>query len=510
MDQQKNNNFDRDILLTWQKDPELFINDIWHLTNQPVKDEFVDVVRILVENGHHDELKAEYFGEFVKGQHITWQQWIVVLAVKWAIKMGHNKISIVAGHGIGKDMICSLLIIWFLMTHYQAQVGATAPTSEQLNDILWKEISIWMGKMPKELQGLFEWTQGYIRVVEEPETWFARARTARKEAPEAIAGLHGEWVMLLGDEASGIPDEIYRAAEGSMTGPNVLVVLIGNGTRNEGYFYDTHHNDSGNWQTFSFSSEESPVVEDGYVERMEAKYGRESDEFKIRVSGGFPSAEAMDDQGWIPLMADPLIPIDQAQPFSGRRVMAVDPSGEGDDTTVWVVRDNFHARVVATESQSTQKSIAAKTLEVARELEIDPEDIIIDNFGVGANVAKEILLLDHNFNVTSMNWGEEADDPDIYLNKRAECCFRAREWFLRGGWLNGDELKRDVVAYQYRNTLKDKKVILEKPKLRKKLGRSPDRGDAFFMTFYKDSDLRSSVNYGVTTPPTKKDLHSAI
>ena len=95
-----------------------------------------------------------------------------------------------------------------------------------------------MDKMPAELAGLFEWQSGYIRVRERAETWFARARTARKEAPEAIAGLHGEWVMIVGDESSGIPDEIFRSAEGSMTGPNILVLLIGNGTRNEGYFYD--------------------------------------------------------------------------------------------------------------------------------------------------------------------------------------------------------------------------------------------------------------------------------
>jgi hypothetical protein len=108
--------------------------------------------------------------------------------------------------------------------------------------------------MKPELSDLFDWTAGYIRVKENPETWFARARTARKEAPEAIAGVHGDYVMIAVDEASGVPEEIFKSAEGSLTGANVLVLLIGNGTRNEGYFYDTHHAFAYMWQTASFDS----------------------------------------------------------------------------------------------------------------------------------------------------------------------------------------------------------------------------------------------------------------
>lgn len=503
-------NLDAAILKRWQKSPLLFIREIWGLTPQPVKDEYKNEVNIYIKNGQWDKVEAKHFGKFVKGKNITWQQWLIVIAVERAMIYGNNKISVVAGHGIGKDMICSLLIIWYLFCHYQAQVGATAPTSEQLNDILWKEISIWMGKMPGQLKDLFEWQSGYIRVKEEPEKWFARARTARKEAPEAIAGLHGDHVLIIGDEASGIPDEIYRSAEGSMTGPNVLVILIGNGIRNTGYFYDTHHTDKANWQTFSFSSEESPVVEEGYIERMESKFGRESDEFKIRVAGGFPRIEGMDDQGLMPLLASDQIVLAEPQNWVGKKVMAVDPSGEGDDMTVWVVRDNFQARVVATETTSSEKTIALKTLDLIRELGIDPGDVVIDNFGVGANVAKELLLLDHTANVNAMNWGQDADDDDLYLNMRAQCCFRAKEWFLRGGVVSGDELKRDLLGYYYQNTLSGKKKIQDKPKMRKRLGRSPDRGDAMLMTFVGGIDLRGSSYNPVNTQTTKKDIYGAI
>lgn len=370
-----------------------------------------------------------------------------------------------------------------------------------------------MDKMPQELKDLdlFDWQTGYIRIKERPETWFARARTARKESPEAIAGLHGEHVFIIVDEASGVPDEIYRAAEGSTAGPNVLVILIGNGTRNTGYFYDTHHTDKTNWRTFSFNSEESPIVEEGYVERMEAKYGRDSDEFRKRVSGGFPAAEQMDVLGWIPLLTDNQInrvPVDIE--FVGRKMMGVDPSGEGDDATVWAIRDNFHARVVATEASSNEKTVAQKTYDLMREFGIDAADVVIDNFGIGANVAKEMLLLNHTASVTAVNWGEDAGDEEVYLNKRAECCFEAKKWFSRGGAIVGDELQRDIIGYMYCNTLSGKRRILDKPRLRQKLGRSPDRGDAFFLTFYFGADLLSASQIGIMKRETKEDIYSAI
>ena len=443
---------------------------------------------------------------------MTWQQWLILLAVEHALVYGKNKISIVSGHGCGKSSTLSWLIIWHLFCHLDAQIGATAPTSEQIHDVLWKEVALWMGKMPAQLQELFEWQTGYIRVKERSETWFARARTARKEAPEAIAGLHGENVLIIADEAAGVVDEIYRAAEGSLTGPNALVILIGNGTRNNGYFYDTHHTDKSNWQTLSFSSEESPIVESGYVERMENKYGRESDEFKIRVSGRFPASEQADDQGWYPLMVDEQIALGPSETqFVGRRILGVDCSGEGDDSTVFVLRDNFQSRVVAKELTSNEKTIAVMILDIVREYDLDYEDVIVDNFGVGSNVAKELLLLDYQASVMAMNWGNAADDDDLYLNKRAECCWRAREWIIRGGLVVGDEMKRDILAYYSRNTMTGKKQILDKPKIKKKLGRSPDRGDAFFMTFYYDLDLKQSGAVGlVNRQVSKKDLFGAI
>lgn len=493
--------------------PILFVEDMWGLVPQPVKHEYQAVVNAITETGQFELIKEEYFDNFIKEEHITWQQWIELLMIERAIQgKGPKKISIVSGHGTGKSAFLSWIICWYLFCFEDAQVGATAPTSEQIHDVLWKEIALWLGRLPDDIKKMYDWSSGYVRMTARPETWWARARTARKETPEAMAGLHGDHVLVAADEASGIVDEIYRAAEGSLTGENTLVILISNGTRTLGYFYDTHTTDKENWQTLALSSEQSPIVEEGFISRMESKYGRESDEFKIRVLGQFPSAEQMDDAGWIPLLSDKdVAQVSDGLMFIGKRYMGIDPSGEGDDTTRWILRDRFQAKVIWSEATSNEKTIARKTYELAKQYEVNPADITCDNFGVGANVAKELLLLDHTFNINAVNWGEPASDSSVYLNKRAECCFRGREWLIRGGAVVGDELKREVLSYPYKNNVSGKKQIMDKPNLIKRLGRSPDRGDAFFLTFYEDTGRADESVYGnVVHQTTHNDLTSPI
>ena len=486
---------------------------MWGLEPQPVKKEFKTEVDIYVSNGLWENIKVKHFDTFIKGVHITWHQWIFFLAVERAlIGQSPKKISVVSGHGTGKDASLAMLMPWYLFCHYNAQIGATAPTSDQIHSVLWKELKIWMDRMPPEIMNLYEWQSEHIRIKESRETWFARARTASKENPEAIAGLHGDHVMIVVDEASGVDNAIYQSAEGSLTGFNTLVILIGNGIRNTGYFYDTHNSDKENWQTLQFDSEESPLVGSDYIDRMLSKYGRESDEFSIRVSGKFPASEQMDDQGWIPLLVENQVrQLQEGIPLVGRMLMGIDPAGEGDDTTRFIIRDNFQAKVVASMTHATSKEVAKQTYDLIKEYDLKPQDVIVDNFGIGANVSAELLLLDHLLAIQAVNWGEKAQDEDVYLNRRAECCFRARDWLIRGAQVVGDELKRDITGFWYKNTLSGKKQIMDKPKLKLRLGRSPDRGDAFFLTFYDDLDLKKpeAINPDIYKD-TKTDIYSAI
>lgn len=461
------NQADIEMYKRFRKDPLYFIECMWGLKPQ--------------EKGQ----------EFVKGKHITWQQAEIIKAVQSSLQGGKKRISIASGHGIGKSACLSWLIIWYLFTNKNAQVPCTAPTSEQMHDVLWKEISLWLKRLPKPIEELFDWTTGYIRVKEHPTTWFARAKTARKEAPEALAGVHGDYVMFAIDEASGVPEEIFNTAEGALTGENVIVLMISNPTRLNGYFYDSHHKDKHNWATFQFNSEDSPIVDNEFVNRIIEKHGQDSDEYRIRVQGLFPKEDAIDDKGYVPLVVEKDLKFCPIADFIGILLLGIDPAGEGNDSTIWVIRDNFKAQIVAREKISDSKSIAEKTLTLMDYYKIDPSNIWIDNFGVGANVAVELMAVGKRVN--PINVGERPNDKETFLNARAELYWMLRKWLIAGGQLVGDLAKwEQLLTVRYKRNLSGKLQIMSKDEMRREGIKSPDIADALMLTF--NHKIKNSVS----------------
>ena len=125
---------------------------------------------------------------------------------------GMNKISVRSGKGIGKSSIMAMLILWFLFCFKNCQIPCTAPTESHLNTVLWKEIALWLKRMPKHMQDCYQWTAQFVKMVAkgaDPETWFAMAKVGKKENAEAIAGIHADYILVIVDEASGVEDEIF-------------------------------------------------------------------------------------------------------------------------------------------------------------------------------------------------------------------------------------------------------------------------------------------------------------
>ena len=464
---------DVEIYKKMQKSPLFFIEMMWGLV--PERDN----------------------SKFIKGKHLTWQQHDILLAVEEALKGGKKRISVRSGHGIGKSTTLAMLILWYLFCYKDAQVPCTAPTSDQIHDILWKEVAKWLNLMPQPVREKYEWTNGYIRITESPETWFARAKTARKENPEALAGVHGDFVMYIVDEASGVPEEIFNTAEGALTGDNVLVILISNPTRLIGYFYDSHHKDKESWQTLGFSSIDSPIVDKEYVSRIISKHGEDSDEYKIRVLGEFPREDTMDDKGYIALFSENDIKISDTEEFIGERRLGIDPSGEGDDKTVWVIRDNFKAKIVAVEKVSNASSIAQKTMTLMQHYQVKGEHTYIDNFGAGANVAQELALA--GIRVKAINVGDKPQDEEMFLNRRAEASWRVKQWFRKGGELVDHKGWDEILTIRYRKELSGKMKIMGKLEMKKEGIKSPDHYDALMMTFL-DPEITRRVKKRIYRP----------
>src|ERR1035437_2535197 len=179
-----------------QKSPLFFVNLMFRLIPQPVKPEYKTRFDFGMLLTHKDwdkfceGVKPFWFEPYKEGYHLTWQQSLVLYGVEKALKGDASKrISIVSGHGIGKSAILALIILWFLFAFGNSQVPCTAPTASGLYDVLCKELSKWIQKMPKEYRECYQWEAGHIRMKANPQEWFARAKTASKENTEALAGV---------------------------------------------------------------------------------------------------------------------------------------------------------------------------------------------------------------------------------------------------------------------------------------------------------------------------------
>lgn len=95
------------------------------------------------------------------------------------------KVSIKSGQGVGKTGLEAAVFLWFVTCFPHPRIVATAPTKQQLHDVLWSEISKWMSKS-ELLSILLKWTKTYVYMVGEEKRWFGVARTATK--PENMQG----------------------------------------------------------------------------------------------------------------------------------------------------------------------------------------------------------------------------------------------------------------------------------------------------------------------------------
>lgn len=489
-----------------RESPLYFVKQVWGLSPQPVLPEIKGVYDAgLLLKGEEwrafcSSVKPSWFAAYHENEHITWQQALVFHGIEKALREElHPRISIVSGHGTGKSTMLSWIILWFLFVHPDSQVPCTAPTASGLFDVLWKEIHKWLMRMPASVSNFYEWQTTHIRMKERPETWFARAKTSSKENTEALAGVHADWVAPIVDEASGVDEQIYETMEGSLTSGHILVILTGNGTRSIGYFFDSHHKDKARWQTYSFDSTESPRVDKKYVDGIVAKYGSDSIQYAIRVQGMFPDEGIMDDKGYVQMFTPAdlhIVPFDHDWRPTGRSVGALDASGEGQDTTAWAVRDRQRAGIVGEEQISSAAGMAIRSMTLMDRFHVQPEDFVIDAFGVGHAVAQEIALasakLNNPWRVTPMNSGEPCDDEadrEQFINKRAEGYYKLLKWCRAGGEImDSPRLRDELLSIRFRRTQNGRVQIMSKLEM-KRLGLpSPDKADALSYTMLPKDD----------------------
>ena len=427
-----------------------------------------------------------------------------------AVASGERKISIRSGHGVGKSTTASWAMLWFLLTRYPVKVVVTAPTSAQLYDALFAELKRWVKELPQPIQELLDVKQERIELKASATEAFISARTSRAEQPEALQGVHSDNVMLVADEASGVPEAVFEAAAGSMSGHNALTILLGNPVRSSGFFFETHNRLKDEWWTRRVSCLDSTRVSKEYVQDMKSRYGEESNAFRIRVLGEFPRSDD-----------DTIIPMELLESAKHRDTRAyedapivwgLDVARFGSDSSVLCKRQS---NVVQTLERWRNLDLMQLTGAVVAQYEAcdhknRPAEILVVSIGLGAGVVDRLREL--KLPCRGINVSESPAMGGTYLNLRAELWHKAKAWLEKRDCKipNNEDLIGELATVRYTFTSNGKIKIESKDDIRRRGLKSPDMADAFVLTFASDAATISWGSNSSWNKPIKRLIRGLV
>lgn len=438
-----------------------------------------------------------------------------------AYQRGDRQIAKRSGHGPGKTTTLAWIINHHAVCRFPQKTVCTAPTSKQLFEALYAETVTWMKKLPPDLLQLFEIKSESIHLISAPEESFISFRTSSAEKPEALAGVHSAgFVLLIADEASGIPEIIFESASGSMSGRNATTILTGNPVRRSGLFFNVFTRPAlmKLWTRFHVSSLGHPNVDRKYPLLIAAQYGENSNAYRVRVLGEFP---LVDDDTVIPWELLEAALNRDVKPLLVRPIWGLDVARKGRDASALAKRKGniLEEPVRIWRGKDTMQTVGILKAEWDATLpSMRPTEINIDVIGIGAGVVDRAREL--GLPVRGINVSESAAMNERFRNLRSELWWKGKEWFekrdsaLNGtGWiwrpadndnadLGGswhrthspdDEWKDEVLAAElarptYDYTPNGKIAVEGKKDTKKRTGEeSPNEADAFLLTLASDA-----------------------
>jgi phage terminase large subunit len=406
----------------------------------------------------------------------------------------HPRVAVRSSHGPGKTAIAAQIVLWFLCVFRNSRVITTAPTWAQVEQLLWREVRAGVGRAHLAGKGAIFPDPGVTKL-EIGDEWFAIGISTDK--PERFQGHHAPHLLLVVDEASGVDEKIYEAGEGFLTAEGAHILLVGNPTRIGGQFHRAFTTERATWRLIHISTDDTPnytgepvppevarrLPRLGWKEEKARSWGVDSPMYQVRVLGNFPSqaenavVSLYDVEQAQQRVLEPRYAVQQRDV-----VVACDVARYGDDETVIGTRHCERIRIRQTYTGRPITQTVGAIIDASRELReesgAEPR-IVVDDDGVGGGVVD--LLREKGYHVQPFNGGARAIEPSNYPNARSEAWFRmARR--LPELDLDGDEqLAADLTSPMYTMDSDGRRVVEKKAETKKRLGRSPDRGDMALM-----------------------------
>lgn len=425
---------------------------------------------------------------------------------------GHHSVrpirfATASGHGIGKSTLVAWLIKFILDTRPMSKGIVTANTSDQLRTKTWAELAKWHQMSITE--HLYQYTSGrgsmslYRKGTKKiQQNWRVDAQTCREENSEAFQGLHaaGSTPFYIFDEASGIPNKIWEARAGGATDGEPMSFDFGNPTRKSGMFYENCIGQySHRYRVRNIDSRSVSITNKELFKEWAEDWGEDSDFFKVKVRGVFPSAGSVqfistDDvlnamtRTFNPSKYDPLL-------------IGVDVARFGDNETVIYPRIGLDAKSFPFKTYRglDNYQVAEKVIDMIQEflaLGKKCTTLFVDGGGHGSGVVDILRRL--GYNPIDVNFGNKSTD-NKFRYRGDEMWGKMRAAMDKIALPRNSDLQSQLTQREYGYTISGGKLHLESKKDMIKRGiQSPDIADALALTFDKIPELLLPTNRNST------------
>jgi hypothetical protein len=411
----------------------------------------------------------------------------------------NRRTAVQSAHGLGKSFLAAALAAWWVDVHPadETMVVTTAPSLDQVHAILWEEI-----------RGLHD-RAGLSGVVQRTDRWLMGGRLVGmgRKPPDysesAFQGIHRRYVLVILDEACGIPAWLWTAVETITTGDECRILAIGNPDDPNSHFKRLCQNLPG-WAPFKISAFDSPnftgeevpeslrglLTGQRWVDDRKAEWGEDNPLYIAKVLGEFPS-----DHPWSVVRLSDVYACRLEAPRSADECkpveLGIDVGGGGDETVIRERRGMVAGREWKEHSDKPE-NISRLVLHALHET--GARSVKVDSIGIGAGLVGELRNLKtlgaHQAKIHGVNVAEKAADPVKYFNLRSQLwweCGRLasedRAWDL-SQMDNADNTVAQLLEARYSHDLKGRVKVEPKDDIRDRLGRSPDDADALLLAYY--------------------------
>lgn len=435
----------------------------------------------------------------------------------------NRHVAVAGGRKIGKDFAVGCAALWWYASFPKARVILLAPTSKQLDEILYREIlMLWdgagrcvqckiaspEGPKPCAHSALLSGRRGGLARTGIKSNDFRQILGITAVNEGGLRGLSGGRILAIEDEASDIKDEFDTALVGNLAAAeDCRRVLISNPVHGYGFFFRAFHEEKHLYKCLQVSTADNPNVTSGkrlfpgladstWLRDRELAWGRGTAPWLANVEGKFPRAEA-GQLFTLDMIADSQKRWQLGLVGDGRLCIGVDVAGEGrdgDETAICVRRG---MRVISIEAARGMTGPAIlhriRGLLAQHRTVDDGADnrpaVILDRDGAeGARVYT--LFREHNWNheLEFQLIGFRGAEPpprhgDTYRLTRDALYGGLLDWFRLGGTVPEDlKLEGELYAMRWVDHVSNKQVLVSKSDLAQVLSRSPDRCDSLALS----------------------------